>query len=279
MAGRVERVGVRLGHRRAGLPLELLPPPAPRPDGEPLDVGDLGGPRLVRGLLERPGHLGAAHRRAEEVAGADGGDERVAVEAGNGVGGDVHQEFGRAILGDAVAGRGELLPLALPLETHADLVIAERRRGGDSDRLLQGAERRRRQHRLLEHALLPILEHDADRVAAGRGPERAEQAGADDRLGEHRVAGAVDPPLGEDRGGGGEPLVAPGGEDIEAPGRKVRVPLVDADQGAVGAAAHLDVAVERLLFPVHPPVPGALGRRPAEAAQPRHAARIGDGAP
>ncbi len=76
------------------------------------------------------------------------------------------------------------------------------------------------------------------------GRQRAERPVADDGLGVDRLAGAVDPALGEDGAGGGGALLAPRVVDPELVRGKVGVVVVDPHQGAVGAQARGHVALE-----------------------------------
>ena len=218
MPGAIECVHPALAHGSAILRLHLFPPPPLGSDKKTVGVGDVGAPGREGGLPDRPGDLGPPHRRAEEVARAEGRGERVAVEPRCVVGDQVHQELGGTVLRHPIEGVGHLLPLALALEADADVIVSQRRRAGQPHRLLHRAEGGGSQDRLPEHSLITILERHLHRVAARRRFERSEQSGPHDRLGVDRVSRPVDATLGEDRGRGRKTLLPVGGGHVESPG-------------------------------------------------------------
>ena len=124
-------------------------------------------------MPDAPGDFGPGHRRPEEVTRGDGGRQLVAILAGCGVGGDVHQKFRGPVFGHLVAGPADFLPLALPLQGHCDGVLSERRvrrkgHGGSG-----GPEGGRRHDPLAERAAFPVLEPDPGRVGPGGNLEDA----------------------------------------------------------------------------------------------------------
>ena len=232
----VERV-LTLGDdlSRAKAAVAFLPPPARFAEVIALGVRDLHFPAARAPRPREPGHGGARHRRAEEVPRFDRGMHGVAGEARPGVGGDGDEELRRAVLGDAIVGSRHGAPAAVTLALHAHGIRAQRQIDFQRDGLIGGAERRQRDRGVLEHALLAVAEHPAQRVAAGGRPQRAERAVTDDGLGVHRLAGAVDTALGEHGGRFGAARVPPRALDVELPRREVGVPAVHRHDGAIGA--------------------------------------------
>ena len=107
-----------------------------------------------------------------------------------------------------------------------------------------------------------------------RHPERAEEPGADDDLGEDAVGWTIDAALGEHRRRGGESRRSPGARDVEVPRTEIGVVLGDPDHRAIVAQPRLDVSLEAGRV-VHLLVVVPRGRSPAERAEPDQAGGVG----